>query len=139
MRLLLAGVALTLSALVAAASLRADGSTVRIDAIVTDARGRTVENLKIDDVQVFEDGTARPVSSIRLIKTGTQASPDGVSIPIASGTAEREEAGREGTRLFAFFLDEYHVSASDAAAAKQTLTRLVAALDPRDLLVVIKP
>ena len=39
------------------------------------------------------------------------------AIPIESGEVERKEAARDGTRLFALFLDEYHVSPGDPQSA----------------------
>jgi hypothetical protein len=88
---------------------------VRIDAIAVDSRGHRLEDLKPADFELREDSTLRPVESVQFMRAA-------------------------GPRRFAIFLDEYHVSAGAAADRVRTaLTRFVDALDPKDLLVVMKP
>ena len=52
-----------------------------------------------------------------------------------------EEAARDGTRLFALLLDEYHVSAgASTGRVREALTRFVdRELGARDLVAVLKP
>ena len=88
---------------------------VRIDAIAVDGRGRLVEDLKPADFELREDSTPRPLESAQFVRAA-------------------------GGRRFAIFLDEYHVGAGPASdRVRITLTRFVDALDPHDLLVVMKP
>jgi VWFA-related protein len=90
--------------------------TVRFDAIVFDAKGRLVEDLKPADFDVREDGAPRPLDAAQFTRV-------------------------RNARLFAIFLDEYHVS-RDAATdrVRETLTRFVdSTLGVDDLLVVMKP
>jgi VWFA-related protein len=88
---------------------------VRIDAIAVDSRGRLLEDLKPADFELREDSTVRPIDGVQFMRT-------------------------TGPRRFAIFLDEYHVSAGAAAdRVRAALTRFVDALDPKDLLVVMKP
>jgi VWFA-related protein len=88
---------------------------VRIDAIAVDKRGRLVEDLKPTDFELREDSTPRPIETAQFVRA-------------------------TGARRFAIFLDEYHVTAGPAADRVRTaLTRFVDALDPKDLLVVMKP
>ena len=90
--------------------------TVRIDAIAVDRRGRFVEDLKLRDFELREDGAVRPLDSVELTRAA-------------------------GPRLFALFLDEYHVSRESANdTVRASLKRFVTQdLAPRDLLVVMKP
>jgi hypothetical protein len=47
---------------------------VRLDAVVTDARGRAVRDLKADDVTVVEDGAVENVESLQFVAAdGTSA------------------------------------------------------------------
>jgi VWFA-related protein len=86
---------------------------VRIDAIVTDARGRAVENLKPADFELREDGTAQPLTGVQLVHR---------------------------PRLIAMYLDEYFVSAANTAAVKTALTRFVDTdLLPDDKVVILRP
>jgi len=66
----------------------APSQVVRIDVLATDARGRALDTLKPADFEVRDDGVARPLDDVRLVRP----SPD-------------------DARVIAIFLDEYHVSA----------------------------
>jgi VWFA-related protein len=90
--------------------------TVGIDAIARDARGRFIDDLKIGDFELREDGTARPLDSAQLRRV-------------------------DGPRLVALYLDEYHVG-RDAVTdqLRDQLDRFIhQTLAPKDLLVVMKP
>lgn len=89
--------------------------TVRIDAIAFDTRGDVVGNLAAGDFDLREDDVPRAIESVQF--------------------------GRPSGRLFAIFLDEYHVTSGAATArARQALTRFVdEELAPDDLVVVMKP
>ncbi|HZT77078.1 MAG TPA: VWA domain-containing protein [Vicinamibacterales bacterium] len=86
-----------------------------IDAIVADARGRPLETLKAADFELREDGAVHAVDEARFV--------------------------RDRARLFAIYLDEYHVSAG--AASDRVRRALTAFLDssvgPGDRVVVLKP
>jgi VWFA-related protein len=113
---------------------------VQIDVIPVDARGRFVDTLQLSDFEVLEAGTSRPVSAVRLVTAGGALDPEETAAPIDSAAAEQFQAAREGTRLFAMFLDEYHVSSGEPAArARELMTAFVDRLGPRDLILLAKP
>lgn len=114
---------------------------VRIDAIVSDAQGRAITDLRLADFEIVDDGRPLPLESVRFLTADRSARLDETLQPILSRADEQVEAEREGTRLFAFFLDEYHVAPGAATArARETVARFVDEfLGPRDLLLVIKP
>lgn len=114
---------------------------VRVDAIAADARGRIVADLAPADFEVFDDGGTRTVESVRLVRAEGSAPPGQTFLPILSAADEQVEAARDGTRLFAFFLDEYHVTPGAAATrAREAVGRFVDEhLGPRDLVLVVKP
>jgi len=114
---------------------------VRIDAVVSDPRGRTVDNLRAEDFQILEDGALRAVDSVRFVKADGSYPPGEAIEPVQSGVDEKAEAAHGGTRLFAIFLDEYHVApGDDAGRAREAVRRFVEQdLGPRDLVVVVKP
>src|SRR5262245_16525107 len=60
---------------------------VRLDAIVSDARGHAVETLTANDFEITEDGAPRAVDGVQFV---------------------RPAAGQ--SRRFGIFLDEYYVS-----------------------------
>ena len=115
-------------------------SVVRADVIVSDARGRPVENLTPADFAIAENGAPQTVDTVRFVKIGRGTQPDAGTAPIRSAFDEQEQAGRDGTRLVAILLDEYHVSAASTGRVRDALTRFVDQdLGPRDLVAVLKP
>jgi VWFA-related protein len=97
------------------AALALAAQIVNIDVIAADGRGRSVENLNAADFELRDDGTIRPVEGARLIK--------------------------DDARLFAIYLDEYHVTAGAATArVREALARFIERdLGPADRIVVLKP
>ena len=136
MRTLLAAAAVSL---LAAAPPRP--AVVRVDVSVADARGRLVDTLTAADFEVLENGVAQSLDAVRFVKVDPRTAAGEALPPIRSEFDEQEQAARESTRLFALFLDEYHVSAGSATTrVRETLARFVdSALSPRDLVVVLKP
>jgi VWFA-related protein len=113
---------------------------VTIDVTVADARGRALTDLQPSDFELREGGALVPLESVRLVRVaaGSQAE---TPARIQSAADERLAAGQEEARLFAIFLDEYHVaSGAEADRVRDTLTRFVDRdVSPRDLIVVMKP
>lgn len=116
-----------------------DVPPVRIDAVVTDAKGRPVLDLEAADFELIENGTRRTLSHVEL-----RAGPPPVAGEMSPIKTEAEEvyaARRQGTRVFAFFLDEFHVQAGPHAdRVRESVSRFVDEhLRPQDLALVIKP
>jgi VWFA-related protein len=113
---------------------------VFVDVIATDSRGRSVDTLTQEDFELREDGTPQSIDAVRFVK---KANPSGAVEPgptIESDSDERAAAAVSNTRLFAFFLDEYHVTAASAARARSALLRFIDEnIDPSDLIVVMRP
>ena len=88
---------------------------VRIDAVVTDARGGPAAGLAASDFELLEDGKPQTVEDARLL----------------SGDA----------RFFAIYLDEYRVSAGASTdRVREALTRFLDQdVTARDMVVVMKP
>jgi VWFA-related protein len=110
-----------------------------LDAVITDAQGRPLLNLKPDDLELLEDGVVQPIQTLEF-RAMPRDRPGAVPRPIASALDEKEEAQRPDVRIIAVFLDEYHVSAANTARVREAMTQLVEAeLRPDDLVVVMKP
>src|SRR5262245_38381181 len=97
--------------------------TVRIDALVSDSRGRPIDDLKAGDFELREGGVVQTIESLQIVKPG--GSPSG---PAASG------------RLFGIYIDEYHLSAGESAVrARDAVTAFInQELRPDDRIVVMK-
>src|SRR5262249_35094651 len=114
---------------------------VKIDAVVTDARGRTVRDLKADDFTLVEDGAAGKIESATFVAADGRGGANAEVLPVASRADEEAEAARAGARLFAIFLDEYHIAKGDEADhARDLVARFIEQeIGPRDLVVIVKP
>lgn len=115
----------------------ADPIAIRIDAIVTDAQGRAILDLNPSDFELLENGVAKPLQGVEL-RTPPR---DDAAPPIENAADEERAAQQPGTRVFAFVLDEFHVSPGPAAdRARLALDRFIDdTLRPQDLALVMKP
>jgi VWFA-related protein len=130
----------TLSAVEPPASDPGIPSLIRMNAVAADARGQAVGGLKADDFQLEVDGSKLQIDDVRFVDPG--AGPSSAEAPPIFSRADEEAAAAEdGSRLFAVFLDEYHVTEGPAVGrVRDVMARLVQqTLRPRDLLVVVKP
>jgi VWFA-related protein len=92
-------------------------TTIRLVAVVTDARGEPVGGLTPADFELQVDGQ-----------------------PQAVDTVESRRPSLSPARTFVFLLDEFHTPAAESAAVRDSLLRFVDRfLRPVDLAVVIKP
>jgi VWFA-related protein len=114
---------------------------ISMNAVVADARGRVLAGLKPSDFQLAIDGASQPIESVRFVEADRDASSSDAPQPIFSRADEEAAASDDGARLFAIFLDEYHVSDGPGVGrVREAMTRFVnQTLKPRDLLVVVKP
>jgi VWFA-related protein len=114
---------------------------VRVDVVVTDRSGRPVLDLEPGDFEVREDGRTREIEQFRVIEIdgnpGIDAEPPR---PIRSLADEEIESQREDVRLFAFFLDDYHVRRANAVVVREPLVRFIETqLRPNDMVGVMYP
>jgi VWFA-related protein len=134
--------AITFALAIAAATQTAPPTPpVRIDAVATDRAGRLVDTLRAEDFEIVENGVSRDVSGVQFVKADGALEPGEIAPSIASAADEQLQAARDGTRLFAIFLDEFHVTPGDGAArARAVLADLVQRVfGPRDLILIAKP
>jgi VWFA-related protein len=114
-----------------------DPGRIRIDAVVTDAQGRAILDLQPSDFELLENGIAKPLQAVELRTLPRE--PE--SAPVETTSDEERAARQPGTRVFAFFLDEFHVSPGLASdRVRDALNQFVdEKLRPQDLAVVMKP
>jgi VWFA-related protein len=114
-------------------------ASVRIDAVVTDAQGRPILDLRPSDFELIENGVPVPAGSVEL-RTLPGAAVTDIG-PIETEADEEMAARQPGARLFAFFLDEFHVSpGAGSDRVRAALRRFVdERLAPQDLALVMRP
>src|SRR5215831_12304440 len=84
---------------------------VRVDVIISDKTGNPVADLQQSDFDVTEDGKPQKIETFKLIKLDGGRGDSAKEPPreIRTDYDEEEEAARDDVRLFAVFLDDYHV------------------------------
>jgi VWFA-related protein len=115
---------------------------VRVDVIVTDKNGGEVGDLKQTDFEVLEDGKPQSIEAFKLVKLDGGAVPtnEGPPRPIRTDSDEETEAARDDVRLFAIFLDDYHVREGASIASRGPISRFVDnQLGPSDMIGVMHP
>ena len=120
---------------------RADINFVRVDVIVTDRQGNPVHDLRQEDFEVTEDGTPQSIQTFKLINI-TQDAGLGTEPPreVRTLIEEQTEAARDDVRLFAIFLDDYHVRLENSMRAREHIARFVEnQLQPRDMAGIMYP
>ena len=114
---------------------------VRVDVIVSDKDGKAVTDLKQTDFDVTEDGKPQAVETFKYVQVSGDVAPgDPEPKEIRSEFDEESEAARDDVRLFAIFLDDYHVTRSSAMAIRSTLAGFIQKqIGPNDLVAIMYP
>ncbi len=115
-------------------------NTVRVDVIVSDRQGNPVTDLKLEDFEIEEDGKPQKAETFRLIKIDTEVQPAYTQRAIRSRNDEETAASDENSRIFAFFLDDYHVLRDSSMSMKKPVIDFITnQLAPTDLATVMHP
>jgi VWFA-related protein len=114
---------------------------VRVDVIVSDKSGRPLAGLTRNDFELTEDGKPQSIDTFKFIElTGNVSSPDDPPRSIRTDADLEVEAARDDVRMFAIFLDDYHVRRESSIRAREGLARFIeTALGPSDLVGVMYP
>jgi VWFA-related protein len=115
---------------------------VRVDVIISDKNGNPVSDLKADDFEVAEDNKPQKIETFSLVKLdGGRA--DAVKEPpreIRTDDDEEAEAARDDVRLFAIFLDDYHVRKGASLASRNQVAQFIdTQLGPSDMVGLMYP
>ncbi len=113
---------------------------VRVDVVVTGKDGRQVSDLNVQDFDVTEGGKRQKIETFKLIALDGAPGVEGAPASISSDAVEEDEAKRDEVRMFAIFLDDYHVSPASGRVVREQLARLVETeLGPTDLVGLMYP
>ena len=115
---------------------------VRVDVIISDKQGNPVGDLQEADFDVTEDGKPQKIEAFRLVRQdgGVAAAADGPPRAIRTDYDEEAEASKEDVRLFAIFLDDYHVRRGASLSVREPLSRFVQRqLGPTDMIGIMYP
>jgi len=121
---------------------RAGINFVRVDVIISDKNGNQVADLQASDFDVVEDGKPQKIETFKLVKLdgGRVDAINEPPKPIRSDYDEESEAARDDVRLFAIFLDDYHVRRGASMAVRNPITKFLdTQLGPSDMIGVMYP
>ncbi len=122
-------------------TFRADINFVRVDVIVTDKQGNPVHDLRQEDFEVTEDGKPQAIQTFKLVNVSENAGV-GSDPPreVRNVIEEQTEAARDDVRLFAIFLDDYHVRLENSMRAREPIARFIEnQLQPADMAGIMYP
>ena len=121
---------------------RAGAELVRVDVTATTNGDEPVTDLQTSDFEVTEDDVPQTVETIKFVRVdGTRTSNLDEPLGIRSKDHAILEAAREDVRLFAIFLDDYHIDKRPdiTLPLRETLTKFVKQLGPNDLVALMEP
>jgi VWFA-related protein len=121
---------------------RAGINYVRVDVIISDKNGNPVADLQASDFDVSEDNKPQKIDTFKLIKLDG-GTADAIKEPpkeIRNDFDEESEAARDDVRLFAIFLDDYHVRRGASMAVRGQLAKFIdTQIGPSDMIGVMYP
>ena len=121
---------------------RAGAELVRVDVTATTNGDEPVTDLQAADFEVSEDEVPQAVETIKFVRVdGMRTSNLDEPLEIRSKQHAILEAAREDVRLFAIFLDDYHIDKRPdiTLPLRDTLTKFVKQLGPNDLVALMEP
>jgi len=121
---------------------RAGAELVRVDVSVTGRNDEPVADLQASDFLVTEDDIPQTVETVQFIRLDGQRKVDnGESLEIRGTSQALVEAAKEDVRLFAIFLDDYHIDRHPTITIplRRALESFVERLQPTDLVVLMDP
>ena len=121
---------------------RAGTDLVRVDVTVTQRGDEAVSDLTMEDFEISEDDVPQTVETLKFIRVdGTRTSNLDEPLEIRSKEHALLEASREDVRLFAIFLDDYHISKRPEITLplREALTNFINQLGPNDLVALMEP
>jgi VWFA-related protein len=83
---------------------RSGADIVEVDAIVTDRSGRFVRDLRLDEIEIFEDGKPQRLQALYLVDGGL------ATLAASAETAAPESAHATVPRAFFFLFDQEHLT-----------------------------
>jgi VWFA-related protein len=100
---------------------------VRTDAIVRDARGQFIADLKAGELEVYEDGVRQEIASLTMIHGGSEynvlsppaARRDGLILP--ASRPRRDTAGR----VFVIIIDDFHLDFTTTSRTQQIVRQML--------------
>jgi VWFA-related protein len=117
-------------------------NVVRVDVSVTGRHDEPVADLQASDFEVVEDGVLQTVETVQFVRLdGSRTSDLEDSLEIRSPEHAALEAARDDVRVFAIFLDDYHIDKKPDVTlrVRRALKDFVGQFAANDLIAVMDP
>ena len=119
-------------------TFRSEVNYVEVDAVIRDAQGNFVRDLRQGDFQVFEDGVPQTVTAFSLIDIPITLSDRALFLPEDIEPDVRSNADGPEGRLYALLLDDIHTDAMRSVSVRRAATQFIERhLGANDLAAVI--
>lgn len=121
---------------------RAGVKLVLVDVTVTGPGDEPMDDLAPADFELTEDGLPQTVEQATLVRLDGQPRGDGEALEIRSQDHALAEAGRDDVRLFAVFMDDYHLGRypQEMLPLRRALSEFLGQMmAPLDLVTVMNP
>ena len=106
-------------------TFKAEVEYIEVDAVITDAKGRFVRDLRREDFEIREDGRPQEIASFSLVDVPIQRPeatlPDGVVVEPDIRSSERPFTGR----MYVLILDSLHTSALRSQLVRTVARRFI--------------
>ncbi len=115
---------------------------VVVDVSVTGADEEPIADLTPEDFELTEDGIPQKVEQASLVRIDGQARGNGETLAIRSQDHAIAEAGRDDVRVFAVFMDDYHLDRfpQEMLPLRKALAEFIGTMmGPQDLVTVMNP
>lgn len=119
-------------------TFRAEINYVEVDAVVVDAQGKFVRDLRKDDFQVLEDGKPQDVSAFSLVEIPIERTERALFQPQDIDPDVRNNVRPPDGRLYVLLLDDIHTAAQRSTRVREAAKQFVARnLGGNDLAAVV--
>ncbi len=100
---------------------------VRTDAIVRDARGQFIADLKAGELEVYEDGVKQDIVSLTMIHGGREYNVLSPPAPQRDGLILPPSRPRNDTagRIFVIIIDDFHLEPAQGQKARQIVGQML--------------
>jgi VWFA-related protein len=121
---------------------RAGVNAVRVDVSVTDHEDRPITGLTASDFELTEDGVPQKIDTVQFLRLDGRPAPGSDELlDINTREDGEQQAARDDVRVFAVFLDDYHIERQPPISIplQKALVHFVDALGPTDVVALMHP
>ncbi|MDQ3584910.1 MAG: VWA domain-containing protein, partial [Acidobacteriota bacterium] len=108
--------------------IRISAELVQVDAVVTDKNDRIIDDLKLEDFEVYESGKKQELKFMEFVSVDAERRSEGARPPLVAEVetdTSRDLTGAELKRVIAFVVDDLTIPYEDMISVRRVLTDFV--------------